>query len=42
MIQYDTEGQAQLLELLAFYNTTLWEEREKYQKKNCRQNFLIT
>ena len=30
MIQYDTEGQVQPQELLGFYNTTLWEEKEKY------------
>ena len=42
MIQYDTEGQVQPQELLRFYNTTLWEEKEKYRKKNCRQKFLIT
>jgi hypothetical protein len=29
MIQYDTEGQVQPQELLGFYNTTLWEEKEK-------------
>ena len=39
MIQYDTEGQVQLQELLGFYNTTLWEEKEKYRKKNSRQIF---
>jgi len=42
MIQYDTEGQVQPQELLGFYNTTLWEEKEKYRKKNCRHKFLIT
>ena len=42
MIQYDTEGQVQPQELLGFYNTTLWEEKEKYRKKNSRQKFLIT
>ena len=42
MIQYDTEGQVQPQELLGFHNTTLWEEKEKYRKKNCRQIFLIT
>jgi len=42
MIQYDTEGQVQPQELLGFYNTTLWEEEEKYRKKNGRQKILIT
>ena len=39
MIQYDTEGQVQPQELLGFYNTTLWEEKEK---EKLSTKFLIT